>query len=73
VEPQTWCVLEEEVEEVTLVGQGFTGNLVPEEAFCSFRIDDEVYGEYEVWEGAKPSTLNLSIVGRLSFAKKECY
>ena len=36
----------EEVEEVEIKGEGFTGNLVMEEASCTFRInEDEVYGE----------------------------
>lgn len=46
VKPSRWCVLEEEVEELQLIGQGFTGNLVMEDAFCSFRINgDNIYGE----------------------------
>ena len=47
-------MLTEEVDEVTLVGEGFTGNLDREEAFCSFRIEDEVYGEsVSCWENCR--------------------
>ena len=38
----------EEVEEVKIRGEGFTGNLVMEEASCTFRInEDEIFGEYK--------------------------
>lgn len=43
--PSKWCVFEE-VAEVEVRGQGFTGNLVMENASCTFRVNqDEVYGE----------------------------
>ena len=59
VEPAKWCVLEE-VEEVRVVGGGFTGNLDMEEASCTFRInDDELLGKEEGYSGPCYSELPL--------------
>lgn len=45
VRPARWCVFEE-VEEVEVVGEGFTGNLDMEESSCMFRInEDELFGK----------------------------
>ena len=43
--PDKWCVFDE-VEEVEVTGEGFTGNLMMENATCTFRTEDnEIYGK----------------------------
>lgn len=45
MQPAQWCVFEE-LDEVEVVGEGFTGNLDMEKSSCTFRInDDELWGK----------------------------
>ena len=45
MKPSRWCVFDE-LEEVEVRGEGFTGNLDMDEATCTFRInEDEIYSK----------------------------
>lgn len=75
--PSKWCEFED-VEEVEVRGQGFTGNLVMENASCTFRTEDnEYYGEpnihtlaesnqHKVGKGAIRARLPHYLVSNLS-------
>ena len=46
VEPEEWCLFDE-VEEVEITGDGFTDNIIRENASCTFRTqDNQLFGNY---------------------------
>ena len=72
VSPLEWCTYER-VEEIEIRGEGFTGNLIMEEASCTFTIsssDEEVYGERGVVAIFVPN-FNISTVANRGIASYE--